>query len=159
MAQVANELNISATGLTLNHPWVRALAQEASGPVSMGNLHGQGGKINGPYATVGPVGNPTILFGYPNLFGGLVYELSSLQTGSGGTGMSLTMTFAGTTDGGPTLIQPPVYTGNFLVLNQSAGHQYVLSKVAGGVWAFNGAWDPNIVRAGATADVFLIVPN
>lgn len=158
LSQIADELVISASGLSLNHAWVRALAQKPGGAISYADLRGRTGKINTSYATnpSSPATNPIILFGYPDLFGGNLYELSALQTGGGST-MSLTLTFQGAVDGLPVR-EPPVYAGNFRVTNQSTGHTYVLPKIGTAFWGGTFGWDPNIVRIGATADVFLIQP-
>lgn len=48
IAEVATELGLSQTGLSLNHSWVRSLAgAAATGGVDMNDLHGQNGFFTG----------------------------------------------------------------------------------------------------------------
>jgi hypothetical protein len=47
MSQIATELGLSQTGLSLNHSWIRALAQRPSGSVSYSSLRGQSGHFSG----------------------------------------------------------------------------------------------------------------
>lgn len=54
MSQVAAELGVSATGLSLNASNVRSLAGKASGAISFSDLHGKSAFVALTGATVGP---------------------------------------------------------------------------------------------------------
>lgn len=147
MSQVAAELNLPATGLSLNHSWVRLLANEPSGAVDMGSLRGKTGRFDGPLAT-----DPTFL---SVNFSNAPFFNSRLNT--------LQMTFASNPSPEVDLfINSPIsWQGPILVINNSTGVQarLTVSSVGPSLTIFsNFAYFPNLIRAGATADSFTVLP-
>jgi hypothetical protein len=115
---VATELGLSAAGLSLNHPWVRALAQVPSGGISMSALYGKTGNWSGsaPFgdAGVGALSVP--------LFGGQTTEYGQ---GSAGGLYYPFLDFS---------TAPPDYTGNFIISCSTTGQSSVLTYTGGGQW-------------------------
>lgn len=147
MSQVAAELNLSATGLSLNHSWVRLLANEQSGAVDMGSLRGKTGRFDGPLAT-----DPTFLSVNFNNAPFFNNQLNSLQ-----------MTFANNPSPRVDLfINTPIsWQGPILAINNSTGVQarLTLSSISPAYTVFtNLAYFANLIRAGATADSFTVLP-
>lgn len=106
LQMIADELGISATGLTLNNSAVRALAGKPSGPISMGDLRGKSASITmtaglvltGTSVTIATYGFDTSVY-YPigSISGQLPAPLNVLtrlvDTGAGT--MQGSITFAG----------------------------------------------------------------
>lgn len=148
MNQVAAELGISQTGLTLNHSWVRALAGQNSGPVSMGNLQGQSGRYDGNPGAISSGGLTVgVTFSAPFIRG----TISGITQGRTGPTQPdfLTLTFSAN----------PNWSGNVRITNNTTGATAVLSYAGGNSWSLQNA-DSNIVenRQGQN-DNFTILPS
>lgn len=135
MSQVATELGISASGLSLNHGWVRALAGQNTGPVSMNNLQGQSGNFDG---------NVTIQGG-PNYFINLnnPFFRGTLNGATQDTSNLLTLTFSAA----------PNYGGNISMRNLSNGASAILNKVNSTTWQLAGAGGVLIPTAGSVEHI------
>lgn len=141
MQQVANELRISQTGISLNHSWVRTLAGKLSGGISLNDLHGQTGSFNGAKASSGnqvPLNVP--------FFGSTLLDMETLTDG-GGNPTNLTLNWSG--------LQGR-WTGNVRVTNQSTGVSVVMGP--NGTTGWISGYVANLIRVGASGDVFLIQP-
>ena len=130
MSQVATELGISQTGLSLNHSWVRQLAGQNSGPVSMSNLRGQTGKPNFNATASGPDVPCTVPF-----FRGT----TSLLTNGPNPTSPLTLAFQ----------TAPNWNGKIQVTNNSAGLSAVLTKQDSVTWSAS-SYPTFIIRSGST---------
>ena len=121
MSQVAAELGISQTGLNLNHSWVRALAGQNSGPISMSNLQGQTGNLDGNLTIQG---GPVYFVNMNNpFFRGTISGMTQ------DTSNNLTMSFSAT----------PNWNGNISVRNLSNGASATLTKQNSTTWGLNSA--------------------
>jgi len=117
MSQVATEIGVSQTGLSMNHAWIRALANEFSGAVDMNSLHGQVGTLTGNYAiTGGPSGLITVNAGFIH---GTLGSVGQNQFGF------MTLSFNG---------NGISYTGNIKVTNNTSATSGVLSWVNSTTW-------------------------
>lgn len=143
MSQVASELGLANAGINLNHVWVRALAQKASGAISLGDLHGKTGRFDGNLAGIGGGGSPQIVnfSGGTKIFGmGLV---SALVDSSGNFNLN--------TDGAGN------WTGNLKFVNNTTGFSIVSSRFNVTNWTAAGA-SQSLIRTGFT-DSFTILPS
>ncbi|MDN7448033.1 hypothetical protein QZM03_11835 [Burkholderia multivorans] len=141
MAQIAAELGISATGLNLNHGWVRALAGKPSGTIGFSDLRGQSGRIDGSYPTQVAGGGKYIALNAP-FFGATVSRLS-FSGAAGQTSYTLEVS-AGCR-----------WNGNVSVRNNTTGGVIVLPW-NGSLWSV-ASGDGSLIRT-STTDNFSIVP-
>lgn len=141
MSSVASELMISATGLSLNHSWVRALAGRPSGGIGMSDLFGQSGAASGSYTcALGNYGPIVVLPNNP-FFGA---SLSSISYESS----MLIVRLNGSCRWG----------GNIKVTNNTLGTSAILSWASSnGEWALATSSD-TLLRVGYT-DNFTIQPS
>lgn len=139
MQQIANELGLSLP-LSIQHPWVIALAGKSAVPISFGDLRGKTGQFQG---AVTALPNVTTIHFPTNtpLFGG---TLSALVNDLNANNLSLQ--FSAT----------PFWTGNIKVTNQTNGISVVLTKLDTIQWAVSPAV-PNLVPQGSTCQ-YLIQP-
>lgn len=149
MGQIAFEVNVSSTGLSLNHSWVRTLAGLLSGPIGFANLQGKTGRLDGNFATDSN-GADVILNNAP-FFGSQLNTLEQVQ----GASPKVTL-FIGEGSG-------VIWTGAITVYNNSSGQSARLVYTSGSppgfsLWQAFGTF-PGLVRPGATADSFTIVPT
>ncbi|MBH9661985.1 hypothetical protein [Burkholderia multivorans] len=141
MSQIAAELGISATGLNLNHGWVRALAGKPSGTIGFSDLRGQSGRIDGSYPTQVAGGGKYIALNAP-FFGATVSRLSFAGP-AGQTSYTLEVS-AGCR-----------WNGNVSVRNNTTGGVIVLPW-NGSLWSV-ASGDGSLIRT-STTDSFSIVP-
>lgn len=146
MSQIASELGISAAGISLNHSWVRALAGVLSGAISFANLRGKTGRFDGALATIGP--GLSVQFGNAPFFGVSLFELDVTLGSSPQVNLFLntgTMTWSGAI----TVVNNT--TGVSARLTYSSTSGYIVYQVSGSY--------PNLIRSGATADSFTVIPS
>lgn len=130
MSQIAAELGLSLP-LSLQHSWVRALAQVSGAACDFNSLRGKTGRFDGNVSVngvgVGSLGNSPF-FGVP---------LNAL----GNQGGQLSVNVNGAT--------PPSYTGSIRVTNNTTGVGAVLAYQGGtpASWVLNSP-PPNITPAG-----------
>lgn len=138
MSQVAGELGISASGLSLNHSWVRQLAGAgATGPVSFSGLLGQ-------------TAQPT-WFGTPS---------------SDGTVMGMSVPFfrgtAVSVNAPVNVLNPisvgfsvaPSWSGNIVLKNTTTNASVLLTKQNSTTWSGNG-----VVMRGGITDGYVLSPS
>ncbi|MBU9648287.1 hypothetical protein [Burkholderia multivorans] len=142
MSQIAAELGISATGLNLNHGWVRALAGKPSGAIGFSDLHGQSGRIDGSYPTQVAGGGKYIQLNAP-FFGATVSRLS-FSGPAGQTSYTLEVS-AGCR-----------WNGNVSVRNNTTGGVIVLPW-NGSLWSV-ASGDGSLIRT-STTDSFTFLPS
>jgi len=155
MSQVSVELGLASNyPMSLDHSWLRALAQVggAGTNVSISSLHGKGATWNGPTTTTSTGGpNPSYTVSFSPLapfFGG---ALSTYQ----GDPIGPCYVFSTYATSGGAL---PNWPGNIRITNQSTGQSVIATPYgspAGYGWTHSGGM---IMRAGATADIFLVTP-
>ncbi len=121
MFNVATELGITAPAISLNHPWVRALAQIPSGAISMFSLLGKSGN----FAGIGNVIGGAIQMPMP-FFGGGTNGVSEVEQTNNGNGTYTIQLFLSPA--------PPVYTGNVVLFDSTTGQTVVLTYVSPGNW-------------------------
>lgn len=134
MQQIATELGLSLP-LSLQHSWVRALAQVSGASCDFNSLRGKSGRFDGALAGSG---NAVQLNNY-TIFSGAMNDIFS-QSGQ------TTLVFN-------TI---PTWTGNFRIRNNSTGQAVVVTPTVGqpNQWAFNDGVT-SIVRNGVS-DSFTI---
>lgn len=142
MSQVAAELGISATGLNLNHGWVRALAGRPSGTIGFSDLRGQSGRIDGSYPTHVARGGKYIVLNAP-FFGATVSRLSFAGP-AGQTSYTLEVS-AGCR-----------WSGNVSVRNNTTGGSIVLPWNGSG-WSL-ATGGGSLIRT-STTDSFTFLPS
>jgi len=124
MSTIAAEFGVSAgvgvASFNLGHPFCRALANIASGPISYGNLRGRSGSITATADfVIGPGGQITYPFSNSVFFnngGGPLYGLWTAETG-GQEVLQSALYFSGT---------PPTWQGNIILTNETTGVSNVL---------------------------------
>lgn len=136
MSQIATELGLSLP-LSLQHAWVRALAQVSGAACDFNSLRGKTGRFDGSL----PCSGSTILSIVMNapFFGGTIGSLSN-NTNTTALTLSINVTF-------------PHWTGNVFVKNNSTGVSATLSFNGTG-WSGTGS----LLRSGFT-DNFTILPS
>lgn len=138
MSQVASELGISQTGLSLNHGWVRALAGQNSGSVSMSNLRGQTGNLDGNLQIQG---GPAYFINMNNpFFRGIMSAMNQ------DTSNNLTLSFS----------SAPNWSGNISVKNLSNGASSILTKQNSTTWGATGS--SVLIPTGGSINHFQIFP-
>lgn len=140
MSQVAAELGISPNGLNLNHWWIRQLAGQNSGQVSMNNLRGQSGNLDGNLTIQG---GPAYFINMNNPF-----FRGTISAANQDTSNNLSLSFS----------VAPNWNGNILFKNLSNGTSAVLTKQNSTTWGLNSAPGVLIPTAGNT-NHFQIFPN
>ena len=130
MSQVAAELGISQTGLNLNHGWVRALAGQNSGAVSMNSLQGQTAQPNFNATASGA----DVSFSAPFFRGTATFLTNGPNPSS-----PLVLAFQ----------TAPNWSGNIRVTNNSAGLSAVLTKQDSVTWGV-ASYPTFIIRSGST---------
>lgn len=140
MSQVAAELGISATGLSLNHSWVRQLAGQNSGPVSMSSLQGQSAQYNGP-ATI--QGGPSY---FVNL--NVPFFRGVIAQGTQDTSNNLALSFS----------TAPNWSGNIFMKNVNNGATAILTKQNSTTWSLYGA-GAVLIPTGGSNITLQISPN
>lgn len=141
MSQVAAELGISQTGLSLNHSWVRQLAGQNSGSVSMSNLQGQTAQ---PNWNANPGSGPVLSFNFNVPF----FRGTTSTVGTSGTPPNpVTLTFA----------SAPNWNGNILFKNNSTGASQVLTQQNATTWG-SASSPGNLFRANTT-DNYSLAPS
>lgn len=146
MSQVAVELGLSLP-LSVNHPWIVALAQKSGLPVSFSDLLGKTGRFDGNVAInatgFGPMSAP--------LFGATLVQLTGAFNGTILTQANIN--FA-------TGTWPPNYTGKLLLTNNTTGISCVCTQtIPGGSPSWSNQSPPqNVIRANVT-DNFTILPS
>jgi hypothetical protein len=144
MGQIANELNISSSGLSLDHGWVRALAARTSGTIGFNNLQGKSGQVNGGYATSSANNVNVITLGGPSFFNDTLNYMS----------MDFGNHYTNLLTNGPNC----TWFGAVTIYNNSSGHSIRLPNVGNGNWLLS-ATDFNVFRTGASNDSFTILPT
>lgn len=140
MAQIAAELNISQTGLTLNHPWVRQLAGVGTtGPINMDELRGQTGQVSGSAPTIE---GGSLAFSVNFAGAGLPFFRGNITHIGQGTVLNVS--------GNASI----TYTGNLRAVNNSSGVQYILAYAGGQSWQVTAN---NFLRSGT--DTYSFYPS
>lgn len=151
MQQVAAELGLSLP-LSINHPWVIALAGKAALPVSFSNLLGQTGSFNGSVTfRMGSgvaFGNVTSITSVGSLFGAPISYLDNMGDTSGA---SARINFS----------SPPNWSGKIVLTNQSAGATAVLTKQDSLTWFTGsgaaGTFPGGLLGAGGTTSATMLI--
>lgn len=142
MSQVAAELGLSLP-LSLQHAWVRALAQVSGAACDFNSLRGKTGTYNGGGSS--PPSGGFATFPSPPWFGGNLSEMDAFSP-SGGNHFELN--FSAT----------PNWSGNIRVTNQTTGITALFNnKVSSTQWQAS-PFQVNMIRANVT-DTFLIQPS
>lgn len=149
MSQIATELGLSLP-LSINHPWVIALAGKSSLPVSFSDLLGKTGRFDGS-RTPNFFGSPfnvwRLTLSAAPFFGGVMVNFEVPGTISGPTvGAQGTLSFSAA----------PGWSGNILLKNNTTLVNMVLAKSSSTAWI--GATPANLIRSGQ-ADSFTILPS
>lgn len=120
MSQVAAELGISQTGLSLDHSWIRQLAGAGASPatVSMSALQGQTAR---PTWSANPGAGPVYAFNFSVPF---FRGTTSVVGTTGVNPQPVTLTFSAA----------PNWSGNILFTNTSTGVSQLLSKQNATTW-------------------------
>jgi hypothetical protein len=143
MSQIAAELGLSLP-LSINHPWVIALAGKSGLPVSFSDLLGQTGTATGNATATSGGGGINAPFSSP-WFRGQIFQIGATTGGAPGFTVYINFSVA------------PNWNGNILLKNNTTGGSIVLPKLNSTAWQINS--NPgNIVRAGFT-DNFTIQPS
>jgi hypothetical protein len=145
MAQVAAELGRPLAGVNLNDGLVRLLAGRPSGAISMSDLQGKSGGVNGSFAVFNGGSIAGININQP------YWGVTMNGANQYGAGANINIGFSAV----------PGYTGNIRITNNTTGASAILSQLPAPndkIWSV-GAADSNILwnRQGAT-DSFSIVP-
>lgn len=146
LSQVASELGISASGINLNHSWVRALAQLPSGAIGLSNLLGKSGNASGS-GVVGTGGPGGINITSP-LFGGTLSGVGQYPYNDGTGRWSISIEFSSA---------PPDYTGNLNLYCSTTGQSCVCSWIGGVSWT--GVLGTNMFAASPNTSYFTIYPH
>jgi hypothetical protein len=142
MSQIAAELGLSLP-LSISHPWVEALANKSGLPVSFSDLLGKTAQFNGNISFT----SGSFSTGFtPTLFGGTVLDMEGLY--SGGVLTQVTLNFSS---------NPPVYRGNFLLVNHTTGQSIVVAYAGGNQWNNNAP--PAGFIVGSNTYNFTVKPN
>lgn len=120
MSAVATELGTSLP-LSVNNPWVIALAGKTGLPLSASDLLGKSGNVN-TTQTVQQAGNFNYFISVSNL---PFFDAQINSIGETNAAAYLAVRSANT---------PSIYTGKIKVTNTTLGRSLVLSYVGGGVW-------------------------
>lgn len=139
MAQVANELGISAAGISLDHGWVRQLAGRNSGPIDMASLRGKTGRFDG----------------IRTILGGPVYYIDINTAFFGGQFGQCTQNF---TNLWIEFVSVPNWNGNLRITNNTTGGTAVLSKTGDTGWYVAGAPGNILSSRGGQNDSFTVLP-
>ncbi|PRH46123.1 hypothetical protein [Burkholderia multivorans] len=143
MSQIAAEIGLTLP-LSINHPWVIALAGKSALPVGFSDLLGQTGTATGNATATSGGGGIIAPFSSP-WFRGQISQLGATTGGLPGLTVSIAFSSA------------PNWNGNILLKNNTTGGSIVLAKQNSTSWQVNS--NPgNIVRAGFT-DNFTIMPS
>lgn len=138
MAQVNTELGRASTANdSLNDSWVRALAQVASGAISMNSLHGKTGRFDGTIALNSSGSSPSLSIPFFD------QTLTLMVGGSSSVGLFSNGASA-------------YFTGNVRLTNNSTGASAVLLR--GGAGYSSSSIPSNLCRPGLT-DNFTIIPS
>jgi hypothetical protein len=125
MSQIATELGLSLP-LSINHPWVIALAGKTALPVSFSDLLGKSGHCNASGTVRMDAGGGNIFYlvnVVPNVqfFDSQISQIIEQQIGP-----PIGVTAANT---------PTAYTGSLIVTNTTLNRSSVLTYVGSGEWA------------------------
>jgi hypothetical protein len=142
MSQIATELGLSQTGLSLNHSWIRALAQRPSGSVSYSSLRGQSGHFSGTINVNAGTGGASQAMPF---FGGGTNSTSSVNQSNNGDG-----TFFVQVGFSPA---PPDYSGNIILSDFTTGQTTILTPTGGGLWQ-NSASQQVLVAGNNSISIF-----
>lgn len=139
MSQVATELGISQTGLSIDHSWVRQLAGAGASPaaVSMSGLQGQTAQPtwSGTPSSDGTVMNMSVPF-----FRGTAVTVNAPINVLN----PITLTFS----------VAPNWSGNIVLKNTTTNASVLLSKQNSTTWGGNG-----VVMRGGITDGYLLSPS
>lgn len=135
MAQVATELGISQTGLSLNTTLVRQLAGVLSGAISMENLLGKAASFTGNVATTQV--QQFLIAGNPNapFFSGTLAQIG-LRTNAGTQVQVETLPVS-------------FWTSNIALINNTTGVSMTLPYLGSGVWGTPDTTGGRIIRNNA----------
>lgn len=138
MLEVAYELGVSATGLSLNHSWVRQLANAGpTGYVAFSQLLGQTAQ---PTWTGTPSADGTTMNMSVPFFRAVAVQVSAPVNVLN----PISVTFSGA----------PTWNGNIVIKNTTTGASALLNKQNGTTWAGNGA-----VMRGGVSDGYILSPS
>lgn len=138
MLQVATELGLSATGLSLNHSWVRQLAGAGtSGLVSFGGLLGQTGS---PTWAATPSSDGTVMSMSVPFFRGTAVNVNAPVNVLNPISVSFSVA--------------PTWNGNIVLKNTSTGASVLLNKQNSTTWGGNG-----VVMRGGINDGYTLLPS
>jgi hypothetical protein len=143
MSQIAAELGLSLP-LSLQHAWVRALAQVSGAACDFNSLRGKTGRFDGNLPTQASAGFFITFNNAPFFGGGLQTAQYIVNTGEADIFFNAL---------------PAAWRGNLLLRNNSTGAQAVLAfnPTSPGFWQTMSA-PANLMRNGAV-DSYTILPN
>ncbi len=154
MQQIATELGLSLP-LSLNHPWVIALAGKSALPVSFSDLLGKTAQFNG---------SVTFQMGSGGSFG-YISSITSLGAFFGGSGGVLNNMFDTSGNSAQLVFSvAPNWSGNIKVTNQTTGASAILTKQNATTWQTTSAGTNTIPgnalpAGGTTTATMLIQPS
>ena len=139
MSQVAAELGISQTGLSLDHSWVRQLAGAGASPaaVSMSSLQGQTAQ---PVWNATPSSDSTFMSFSVPFFRGTASSFSMAIN----VLEPVTLSFSAA----------PNWSGNIVIKNVSTGNSILLNKQNATTWGGNGS-----IMRGNVNDTYTLIPS
>ncbi|CAE6712555.1 hypothetical protein R75461_01125 [Paraburkholderia nemoris] len=143
MSQIAAELGLSLP-LSLQHSWVRALAQVGGAACDFNSLRGKTGTFNGGCPSNVPASFITFP-GNPPWFGGTLSEMDAFAAGQGN---QFQLNFA----------SAPNWSGNIRVTNQTTGISALFNVKASSTQWQATPFQANLIRSNVT-DTFLIRPS
>lgn len=142
LSQAAPEIGV-ALPLSLDHPWLIALAGKSGLPVSLGDLLGKTGRFDGSVLCQSGASGLVLIFSNNPWFGGQISALFGNTHPFVLTGLSFAVA--------------PNWSGNILVKNNTTGVSVVLPKTDSIDWSIPTSV-PNLMRAFQT-DSFTILPS
>lgn len=153
MSQIASELRKSLP-LSIQDPWVLALANKSGPPISFSDLLGKTGSFNGPV---------TIQMGSGVNFGNRS-SITSLGSFFGATISGIDGYDATATSARITFNSPPNWSGTIKITNQNVGASGILTKQNSTTWQTTSAAANTIPGAALSAGqqttaTMLIQPN
>jgi len=146
MSQIAGELGLSLP-LSMNHPWVIALANKSALPVSFSDLLGKSGRFDGNVS----IGSSQAAFGplSGQLFGAPLAQLQGVFNGALLT--EVLILFANGTF-------PPTFNGNFKLINNTVGQSCICTHQSPGSNTWQNTSPPGSIIRPNTNDNFTILP-
>ncbi|MCA8203202.1 hypothetical protein LGM71_19300 [Burkholderia sp. AU33545] len=145
MSQIATELGLSLP-LSINHPWVIALAGKSALPVSFSDLLGKSGRWDGAATAVSLPGGVSIQSINAAFFGGVI-------------SYAIFVTFGNANQFEIGFSSPPNYSGNLKIFNNTdSTTSAVLTKTNSTTWDSATGLSNNVIVLGVNKS-YTILPS